>query len=171
MILGDKIFKKYIASEQIQPAARKLGTAIAGEYADKNPVCIVVMQGAFMFATDLLQQFQYPVETAFVRVSSYTGTASGNIAPVTSLPDVANRHVIIIEDIIDTGNTLQYLTRALQALSPLSVVTVALLQKQIDRTLSADRYCFEIPDVFVVGYGLDYNGNGRNLRDIWQLAE
>lgn len=171
MILHDKHFNKYINHEQIQTAIFTTGVEISDMYADKNPLCIVVMQGAFMFAADLVKHFQYPVELAFFKIKSYTGTQSGEIIHNENLPDVTDRHVIIIEDIIDTGNTLQFLMNAFQTQAPASVFTIALLQKKIKRTISANRFCFEIPDKFVVGYGLDYNELGRNLKDIWQLVE
>ncbi len=171
MILEDKHFIKYISNEQIQSAILKLGTEISDMYAAKNPLCIVVLQGAFMFAADLVKHFQYPVEIVFIKIKSYTGTQSGEIIHNENLPDVTNRNVIIIEDIIDTGNTLQYLMKNIKQQSPASVFTIALLQKQIEKPISADRVCFKIADTFVVGYGLDYNEIGRNLKDIWQLAE
>lgn len=171
MILEDKNFIKYISSEQIQSAILKLGTEVSDMYAAKNPLCIVVLQGAFMFAADLIKHFQYPVELAFIKIKSYTGTQSGEIIHNEHLPDVTNRNVIIIEDIIDTGNTLQYLLENIKLQSPASVFTVALLQKQIEKPISTDRVCFKIADAFVVGFGLDYNALGRNLKDIWQLAE
>ena len=171
MQLHNKTFHKFITAGQMSESVAAAGAEISEMYAGKNPICIVVMQGAFVFAADILRRFNYSVEVEFIRIRSYTGMQSNAITQEVILPDVVNRHVIIIEDIIDSGNTLHFLMQQLQAKQPASVFTLALLQKQVQRILSADKVCFEIPDKFVVGYGLDYDQSGRNLPDIWQLSE
>lgn len=169
MIVQDKTFSRYLKYDSIQTSIVKLGAEIAAMFSEKNPLCIVVMQGAFMFASDVLKQLPFPVELVFIRITSYTGTQGGNITQYGDLPDISSRHVILIEDIVDSGNTLSYLSDMIHRKSAASLFTIALLQKKGDRKISADRVCFEIPDTFVIGYGLDYNGHGRNLKDIWQL--
>lgn len=171
MILHGKNFIPFIPSSKIQLRVDEIAGQITNEYSGKNPLCLVVMHGAFMFAADVLQHIPFPIETAFVKIKSYTGMQAGEITQFSGLPDVANRHVIILEDIIDTGNTLAFLIAEIKKVNPASVFTIALLQKQIERKISADVTGFNIPDVFVVGYGLDFYETGRNLPDIWQATE
>lgn len=171
MILHGKNFAPFISSSKIQLRVAEIAKQIADEYNEKNPLCLVVLHGAFMFAADVLQHIPFPIETAFVKIKSYTGMQAGEITHYSGIPDVAKRHVIILEDIIDTGNTLAFLIHEIKKENPASVFSIALVQKQIERKIAADVTGFVIPDVFVVGYGLDFNETGRNLPDIWQATE
>jgi len=142
---------------------------------DKNPVFIAVLNGAFMFASDLIKQLDFPCEITFIRLKSYQGTdSSGNIREVENLiDDIEDRHVVIVEDIIDTGYTIQYLKQSILTKYPKSLRIATLLFKPeaLRTEIKADYVAMEIPNDFIVGYGLDYDGHGRNLRDIYKIKE
>jgi hypoxanthine phosphoribosyltransferase len=151
-----------------------MGLALSEKFHASEPVFIIVMKGAFMFASELLQHYNGNCTLHFIKVQSYTGTKAGEISQFSGLPDgLAGKDVIIVEDIIDSGNTVAFLLQQMQTIAVKSVYTVALLQKEIPRTIfqSADMTGFLIPDDFVVGFGLDYNELGRNLPEIFQLTE
>jgi len=169
--LHDLTFQPYIATEAIQQRIAELGAQLSERYRDKEPVFLVVMKGAFMFAAELLQHFTPHCTIHFVRVQSYVGTEAGAITVFEGMPEgLGGKEVVIVEDIIDSGNTVSYILTKLLPYSPASVYTVALLQKDIPRTAyaSADLVAFHIPDVFVVGFGLDYDQLGRNIPYICQ---
>ncbi|MBC8173770.1 MAG: hypoxanthine phosphoribosyltransferase [Chitinophagales bacterium] len=172
MLLHDKQFGLFIPEDQIHTKVFEAGKIITEKFHEKNPVFIIVLNGAWIFGADLIRQFPHICEIRFVKIASYSGMQSQNIQQFSgfSFP-VAGRHVIIIEDIVDSGKTLQYLYDQLKPLQPASVFTVALFQKKIFRNnnVQADLAGFEIPDVFIVGYGLDYNELGRNLKDVWRV--
>ncbi|MFI5172617.1 MAG: hypoxanthine phosphoribosyltransferase [Chitinophagales bacterium] len=172
MQIHDKQFSLFIPADEIHARIAELGASLTLRYSTRNPVFIVVLNGAFVFAADLLRNFNGECELYFTRIRSYAGTTSGDIKDFTGFDEsLANRHVIFIEDIIDTGKTIYYLLAEIKKYRPASITTVALLQKTIMRSFetSADHIGFEIPDEFVVGYGLDYDGLGRNLKDIWKV--
>lgn len=172
--VGDKHFSLFIHNTQIQEKITAIAEEIAKEYGDKNPVFLCVLNGAFMFAADLMKQVNIPVEVSFVRLSSYDGTRStGKVKTLLGLnADISGRHVILVEDIIDTGKTLHELLPLVAQHQPASVKLASVLSKPDARThqVHIDYTGFEIPDKFVVGYGLDYNGYGRNLPHIYALA-
>jgi len=173
--VGDKEFELYISKEQISQKISALGKQIEQDYKDKNPVFICLLNGAFIFAADLFRTINFPSEISFIRLSSYLGTQStGEVK--TLLPvdkKFKGRHIILVEDIIDTGRTLHELIPQIEAVAPASVKLVSLLSKPTARTheVHIDYTGFEIPDKFVVGYGMDYNEQGRNLPEIYVLAE
>lgn len=172
--LHDLRFSPFISSAAIRERIVELGATLSAQYAGKQPVVLIIMKGAFMFGAELLKHFHPLCTIHFVKVQSYTGTKSGAIASFDGLPEgLTGSDVIIVEDIIDSGNTVAFLLDKLAEVQPASVYTVALLQKEIPRAHypSADLVAFSIPDVFVVGYGLDYNQLGRNLPAIYQLTE
>ena len=164
------IEKILLTEEQIQTRVRELGAQITEDYRDKNPVMVCILKGAIMFYTDLVRAIDAPIAMDFMAVSSYgkRTKSSGEVEIRKDLSvSIEHRHVIIVEDIIDSGFTLTYLTRMLNARGALSIRIATLLDKPERRapgiTLKSDYYGFTVPDEFVVGYGLDYDERYRNL--------
>ncbi len=163
-----------ITREEIRQAIQTLGETITREYAGKEPVMICILKGAALFFSDLIREIDLPLKTEFMAISSY-GSATKTSGVVRILKDldrdILGQDVLIVEDIVDTGLTLSYLTRALSDRSPASIKIVTLLDKPARRgvELKPDYCCFTIPDAFVVGYGLDYDEKYRNLPDIGVL--
>lgn len=156
-----------VAEEAIQKRVRELGEAIAGDYAGRRPVLVGVLQGAFLFMADLIRAISIDVATDFIGLASYgASTHSTGVVRLTSdlsIP-IEGRDVLIVEDILETGTTLAYLKRMLEARRPQSVRICVLLDKpRGERAVTVDYVGFTIPNVFVVGYGLDYDGLYRNL--------
>ena len=159
-----------LTEAQIQARVKDLGVRLAEEYRDKNPVMICILKGSTMFFADLLRAMPIPLTMDFMAVSSYgrTTKSSGEVEIRKDLSgSIEHRHAIIVEDIIDSGFTLTYLTRMLSARGAKSIKICTLLDKPARRapgiTMKADYSGFEIPDAFVVGYGLDYDEMYRNL--------
>lgn len=173
--IKDKLFNQYITDEQIQTRIQEIVTELTEKYKDKNPVFVVVLRGAFMFASDILKKFNYPCEIEFVKLSSYTGMQStGKINMILPLKEeiVKGRDIIIIEDIVDSGLTMDFFMQYLQGLHPQSITLLSFLYKPANLQkldLKIDMVGFTVPDLFVVGYGLDYDGEGRNLEAVYQL--
>ncbi|MDN5696774.1 MAG: hypoxanthine phosphoribosyltransferase [Rubrobacter sp.] len=166
-----RVEKVLISSEQIQDKVRELGQRITEDYHDKNPLLVGILRGAVIVLGDLMRQVDLPCEIDFMDISSYgTGsTSSGVVRIIKDLEeDITGRHVIIVEDIVDSGLTLSYLRRSLLARDPASLEIFALLSKPDRRKVELPvKYLgFEIPNEFVVGYGLDFAGAYRNLPDI-----
>ena len=173
--IHNKLFHQYITHDEIQTRIDSIVNELSAKYKDKNPVFVVVLRGAFMFASDILKKFNYPCEIEFVKLSSYTGMEStGKINMVLPLKEevVKNRDVIIIEDIVDSGLTMDFFISYVKALQPNSVSLVSFLLKpdNLKKEIKIDIVGFTIPDLFVVGYGLDYDGEGRNLSAVYQLV-
>ncbi len=170
----DKEFEVFLSDEQIQEKIKELAHQLEADYADKKPLFIAVLNGAFMFASDLFKHLVMDAEICFIKLASYKGMKStGNVITAIGLDqDLYNRHVIIVEDIVDTGKTLFNFLPKLQHQQPASLKIVALLHKPeaTEYDLAVDYVGFSIPNKFVVGYGLDYDGLGRNRREIYQLA-
>ena len=171
----DKSFKPFLTKYEIDEAIEKIAKQINHDYADKNPLFIAILNGAFMFASDLFKKINIPAEISFIKLASYQGTKSTGTV-ITSIgleTDLFDRHVIIIEDIIDTGKTLSAFLPQLKHQQPKSLKVCALLHKSeaTKYPIEIDFFGFEIPNLFVVGYGLDYNGFGRNIDQIMQLDE
>lgn len=173
--IDDKRFELFIDSAAIAQKINETGKSITEEYRDKNPVFLCVLNGAYVFAADLLRQINIPAEVSFIKLSSYAGTTStGNVKTLIGLNgELKDRHIIVLEDIIDTGKTIHELLPLIKQRSPASVALVCLLSKPEARThdVKIDYHCFEISDRFVIGYGLDCNGLGRNLPGIYALAD
>lgn len=162
-------------AELIQERVAQLAADINRDYDGKKPLFIAILNGSFMFAADLFKNVTVPSEISFIKLASYKGTKStGNVITAIGLDEKLNgRHIIIIEDIIDTGKTLHEFLPQLFEQSPASLKICALLQKP-DATvfpLTIDYLGFSIPNKFVLGYGLDYDGLGRNINGIYRLAE
>jgi hypoxanthine phosphoribosyltransferase len=172
MKIKDLSFKKFIAKSKVQRKVAVLAELINEDYADKSPIFVPILNGSFMFASDLIKQIKPPSKVSFVKVSSYAGTtSSGQLKTLIGLEEsLFNQHIIIIEDIVDSGLTLQKIVEELQSLGAKSVEVVALLRKQParEKMIEVKYVGFEIDNEFVVGYGLDYDGLGRNLEDIYQ---
>ena len=174
--MDQNIKKILVTSEEIKEKVVALGEELSEEYADKNPLIVGVLKGALPFMADLMKEMDIFLEYDMMDVSSYgTGfTSSGEVKILKDLDSsLDGRHVIIVEDIIDTGRTLKYLTEMFHHRKAASVKIVTLLDKPSGRIvdLKADWACFEIPDEFVVGYGLDYFENYRNLPYVGVLKE
>jgi hypoxanthine phosphoribosyltransferase len=171
--IEDKTFGIYIQDQEIQQAIQTIANEMNVLYADKKPIFISVLNGAFMFTADLLKKIEVPCELSFIKLSSYSGTTStGTVKEIVGLQEeIAGRDVIVIEDIIDTGITMQKIISQLELKNPASIRIATLLLKpdSVKVPIKPDFVCFSIPDKFVVGYGLDLNGIGRNLPDIYQL--
>lgn len=171
----DKTFRPYLSKEQIQAAIESIANRINTEYQGKNPLFIPILNGSFMFASDLFKRITIPAEISFIKLASYKGTHStGNVITAIGLEtEIYQRHVIVIEDIVDTGKTMSVFLPQLTHQQPQSLKVCALLHKKAATVhpMQIDYLGFEIPNLFVVGYGLDYNGQGRNLDSILQVDE
>ncbi len=169
--IHNKEFRPYLTAAQLDEVVAGLAARLSADYAGRQPLFVVVLTGGFMFASDLLKRFVGECEIVFIRVASYEGTAStGTIQEVLGLrEEVQDRHLIIIEDIVDTGNTMHHLLPTLLEKGPASVEIAALFFKpaSLRHELSVRYVAQEIPNDFVVGYGLDYDGLGRNLPDVY----
>ena len=168
-------FKPMISEEAIKKRVEEIASQIAEEYSEKCPLLLGVLNGAFVFAADLIRAMNIDCDNSFIKLASYRRVEStGQVSTVTGLEeDVKNRGVIIVEDIIDSGKTLSSFIPGLKAQQPASVKLVALLVKPdaIKYPIQIDYRGFDIPPAFVIGYGLDYNGLARNLKGIYQLAD
>ena len=175
MKIKDLSFKKFISKVKVQQKVASLAEQINEDYADKAPIFLPILNGSFMFASDLIKRIKAPSKISFVKVSSYAGTtSSGQLKTLIGLEEsLFNQHIIIIEDIVDTGLTLQKIVEELKGLGAKSVEVVALLRKQParEKMIEVKYVGFEIDNEFVVGYGLDYEGLGRNLEDIYESID
>ncbi|GAB3579786.1 phosphoribosyltransferase [Hymenobacter daeguensis] len=169
--IHNKEFRPYFTAAQLDEVVTGLAGRLSADYAGHNPLFVVVLTGGFMFASDLLKRFVGECEIVFIRVASYEGTGStGVVQEILGLrEEVQSRHLIIVEDIVDTGTTMHHLMPTLLAKGPASVEIAALFFKpaSLRHELSVRYVAKEIPNDFVVGYGLDYDGLGRNLPDVY----
>ena len=169
--LHDKTFVPYLAADAVQELVDDLGKAIQFDYAGKKPLFITLLKGSFMFASDLIRRLDLDCEIEFVQLASYHGTVStGGLKEESTLrADVQGRHVIVLEDIVDTGNTLAKYLPQLEAGLPASLAVATLLLKPnaLQHQLPLEYVGKEIPNDFVVGYGMDYDELGRGLPGIW----
>jgi hypoxanthine phosphoribosyltransferase len=167
-------FSIYLTQEEIQSRVSELGKELSEKYAGQNPIFIGVLNGAYIFLSDLMRTVEIPCEVDFLKLSSY-GDEKVSSGQVTDLKDIdANiegRNVILVEDIVDTGLSMNYLVDKLQKKDPASIATVTLLHKTeaTHHDVQLDYVGFEIPTLFVLGYGLDYAQEGRNLAQIYIL--
>ncbi len=173
--LNDKTFRIFKSESEILSAVRNVAHLINEDYIGKRPLLVPVLNGSFMFASDLLKELMLDCELSFVKAVSYQGTQStGKLASLIGLNEsIEGRHVIIIEDIVDTGHTLAKILPSFLEQNPASVKIATLLfkPKALQAEIKIDYVGMEIPNEFIVGYGLDYDGLGRNLRDIYQVTE
>ncbi len=171
--IGNRVFKLFISKDQIEHRINALGNELAAEYQDKYPLFIVVLNGAFMFAADIIRACHFECEIQFVKLASYQGlNSSGTVKQLIGLQQsTEGRHVIIVEDIVDTGRTMDSIMTDLSHSKPasLSIATLLLKPDCLEFEFESTYVGFEIPDAFVIGYGLDLDGKARNLPDIYQL--
>jgi hypoxanthine phosphoribosyltransferase len=171
----DKLFDPFLTNAQIDERVGNLADQLNTDYAGKKPLFIAILNGSFIFASDLFKKLRIDAEICFIKLASYKGSRStGHVVTAIGLDnEIFGRDVVIIEDIVDTGKTLTEFLPQLQHQQPASLRIVALLHKA-DATvyhIPIDYLGFTIPDKFVVGYGLDYNGLGRNIPEIYKLVE
>jgi adenylate kinase len=173
--LHDKLFKPFLKEEEIQLAIERIADEIARDYKDEVPIFVGVLNGAFMFISDLLKNYPHPCEVSFVKLASYRGLIStGIVETLLDLPEnIEGRSVVIVEDIIDTGRTLQELVHlfAKTNVKEFKIASLFFKQEIYNGEYPIDYVGIEIPNKFIVGYGLDYKEQGRNLRDVYQLNQ
>lgn len=171
----DKEFTLYLSKQQIEDKISEIAKELTTRLADKNPLFLCILNGSFMFAADIMKNVNIPAEISFIKLASYEGTSStGKISELIGLnKDIKGRTVVIIEDIIDSGLTMQHLLETLKEKDPENVIVTSLLVKPDNLKVDLDiDYCaFSIPDKFIIGYGLDYNGYGRNYPNIYVIKE
>ncbi|HEX4849628.1 MAG TPA: hypoxanthine phosphoribosyltransferase, partial [Puia sp.] len=167
ILVHDKFFEPYLSAESIGEKVKSLADQINRDYEDKKPLFIAILNGSFVFAADLFKKLTIEAEISFIKLASYKGTkSSGHVITAIGLDiDLYGRHVVILEDIVDTGKTLHEFLPQLHHQQPASLKIVALLYKPqaVIYPVTVDYIGFSIPNKFVVGYGLDYNGLGRNI--------
>jgi hypoxanthine phosphoribosyltransferase len=170
----DRFFQPYISKEQISKRIEEMGRQIDKDYEGKNPLFLAILNGSFIFAADLFRTLTITAEISFIKLASYKGTTStGNVITAIGMEeDIYQRHIVIIEDIVDTGKTLSSFIPDLLHRQPASLKIATFLTKPeaLQYDVKTDYVGFEIPNKFVVGYGLDYDGHGRNLPELYQLA-
>ncbi len=174
VIVHGRTFEPYLTTETIQKRVQELAQQINQDYAGKRPLFVSILNGSFMFTSDLFKYLEVEAEVCFIKLSSYKGTQStGKVITAIGLDDdLFGRDVILLEDIVDTGKTLHNFLPRLVHQQPKSLKLATLLHKPeaTEYPLTLDYVGFEIPNKFVLGYGLDYDGLGRNLKEIYQLV-
>jgi hypoxanthine phosphoribosyltransferase len=172
--IKDKQFKPYISQEKIAGAVKNVAASINNELKNESPFFLAVLNGSFMFAADLLKEVTIPCEICFIKMASYNGiSSSGNVTELIGLTEnIEGRTVVIVEDIVDSGVTLEKLVNMLREkkVKQIKVATILFKPEAYKKKHPVDYVGFEIPNDFVVGYGLDYDGLGRNLKEIHVLA-
>ena len=171
----DKLFAPFLREEEIQKEIKRVASEINRDYAGKEPLFLCILNGSFMFAADLLKNVTVPCNVSFVKVASYQGTeTTGKVKELMGLQEsVEGRDVIIIEDIVDTGYTMRDVLDSLAEKHAASVQVCALLCKpdKLKVDINLKYLAMNIPNGFIVGYGLDYDGFGRNSRDIYKIVK
>ncbi|MFN8309378.1 MAG: hypoxanthine phosphoribosyltransferase [Chitinophagales bacterium] len=173
--LDDRTFRLYLKESQIQQAIKQIAEKINNDYIGKCPLLVPILNGSFMFAADLMKQLLCDCHLSFIKVASYQGVSTdGKVASLIGLNEsIEGRHVIILEDIVDSGHTLAKVLPSFREQRPASLKVATLLHKPnaLKVPVQVDYSGIEIPNDFIVGFGLDYNGFGRNLRDIYVVDE
>jgi len=171
----DKEFELSISESQIKQRVKAVAERISKDMAGKNPLLLAVLNGSFMFAADLMREITIPCEISFVKLASYQGTTStGKVREVIGInEDINGRTVIIVEDIVESGLTMKRMIESLGTRNPESVHICTLFNKPACRKveLNMEYVAFDIPNDFVVGYGLDYDQQGRGLREVYKIKE
>lgn len=171
----DKEFEVFIPADEIDRVVSEIAGSINREFKNQDPVFLVILNGAFMFASDLFKKLEMPCEVSFVKLASYRGTqSSASVKELIGLNDsLKGRQVVIVEDIIDTGITMDYLIGKLYELgvADLKVATLFFKPEAFRKDFTIDYIGIKIPNDFIVGYGLDYDGHGRNFADIYKIVE
>lgn len=173
--IKDKTFQTSITEEEIRQRVKVLGQRLSKDMEGKNPLFLSVLNGAFMFTADLLREMTIPCEVSFVKLASYEGSVStGKVKKLIGLNvDISGRTVVIVEDIVDTGHTMRQMMESLTPQHPASIHICTLFVKpeNLEVDLNIEYAAFEIPKAFIVGYGLDYDQQGRQLKEVYALAE
>jgi hypoxanthine phosphoribosyltransferase len=171
----EKIFEPYLTQEEIQTRVSFIAEQLNADYEGRKPLFIAILNGSFIFASDLFKKLRIEAEICFIKLASYKGSKStGHVVTAIGLDaEIYGRDIVIVEDIVDTGKTLTEFLPQLTHQQPSSLKIVALLHKAEATmfTVPIDYVGFTIPDKFVVGYGLDYDGLGRNIPEIYKLVE
>ena len=173
--IKDKTFETSISEADIKTRIKEVAARINKDMADKNPLFLGVLNGAFIFAADLMREVTIPSEISFVKLASYQGiTSTGKVHEVLGInEDLTGRHIIVVEDIVDTGRTMKQMIESLGTRNPASVSICSLFVKpdKLEEDIDIKYPCFSIPNDFIVGYGLDYDQQGRNLKEIYTLVK
>jgi len=170
----DKHFKPYISADKINEEVKRVAAEINKDYKGKKPLFIAILNGSFMFAADLFKEINIEAEICFIKLASYKGIkSSGQVITAIGLDvDLVGREIIVVEDIVDTGNTLSKFLPQIYHHHPASLKIAALLHKPdaMIHPIKIDYLGFSVPNKFLLGYGLDYDGLGRNIKEIYQLV-
>ena len=173
--LQDKQFVPFISASEIDFALAKMAALVAADFADETPIFVGVLNGSFMVVSDFMKMYKKPCEVSFIKMASYNGTSSTNdVKQLIGLnQDLSGRTVIVLEDIVDTGNTLVALKELLkqQKVKHFKIATLFFKPEAYKHDIKIDYIGIRIPNKFIVGYGLDYNGLGRNLPEIYQIQD
>jgi len=173
--IKDKTFKPFIEATAIEEHIKEVAARINQDYEGKMPLFLSVLNGSFMFTGDLMKHITIPCEISFVKLASYQGiTSTGKIKEVLGINEsLTNRHIIVVEDIVDTGRTMRQMIESLGTRDPASVAICTLFVKpdKIEEPLDIKYAAFSIPNEFIVGYGLDYDQQGRNLPEVYSLCD
>lgn len=171
----DKQFALYISQDTIKERVKEVASEIEADLKDKNPLFLVILNGSFIFAADLLRNMMFPCEITFIRMASYEGTnTTGKVEQILGLREsIEGRTIVIVEDIIDTGYTMKEMLHILDEKKPAEVYVTSLFVKpeNLKVDVKIDYKCFDIDNDFIVGYGLDYDQHGRNFPDIYKVVE
>lgn len=169
------VFEQFLKEAVLLKRVKELANAINHDYQGKNPIFLAVLNGSFMFMSDICKEVTVDVTVSFIKIASYSGVKSeGKVRDLIGLEEsLQGRDVLIVEDIVDTGTSMSHLLETINAENPKSVEVVSLLTKPeaLKKPIDIKYVGFEIPDLFVVGYGLDFEGLGRNLRDLYQIVD
>lgn len=173
--IKDKEFALFLPQKQIETAIDHVAKQMEKDLAESNPLFIAILNGSFMFASELMKRINIPAELTFVKLSSYSGTnTTEDIKEILGLNNnIENRTVVIIEDIVDTGNTIEKIVTELSSKNPKAIKISTLLFKPdaLKKEVKLDYVALEIPSDFIIGYGLDYDGYGRNYPNIYKIVE
>lgn len=171
----DRYFEPFIAEESIQREVTRIAGEMNRDLASKDPIFLGILNGAFMFASDLYKQLEFPCQITFLKVASYSGTKStGSVKQLIGINmELKGRVVVVLEDIVDTGVTLETIIRQLSGFEPAEIIVATFLHKPdaTIREVKLDYVGMRIPNNFILGYGLDYDGYGRNFKEIYQLVD
>ncbi|MBN2778573.1 MAG: hypoxanthine phosphoribosyltransferase [Bacteroidales bacterium] len=171
----DKNFSLFISNEEIEKRIKDMAQKMSLDLQDKNPLFLGILNGSFMFAGELFKSLDIDCGISFLKLASYDGTSSsGKIKRLIGLnEDIKDRTVVILEDIIDTGITIDHIVKQLKGYEPaeIKIATLLIKPEAYNDSYKVDYFCFDIPNDFIVGYGLDYNGFGRNLKHIYKISD
>ncbi|MEI7981607.1 MAG: hypoxanthine phosphoribosyltransferase [Bacteroidota bacterium] len=169
------VFEKFITADEIEAAVQQVADRINHEYEGKNPLLLAILNGAFIFASDLMRKITIPCEISFVKYASYSGTlTTSKVRELIGVEEnLKGRHIIVVEDIVDTGITMDKLLQDIREKNPIDVKVACFCFKPeaFMKSFAIDYLGMSIPNDFIVGYGLDYNGQGRNLPEIYKVVK